>query len=70
MKVVRFENAFRMKNKNPVMDWLSIALSCGYYDYQHLVKDYKDLTGLTPNQFHEIESKALKGYLDKQILIE
>ena len=58
LKVVRFENAFRMKNKNPVLDWLSIAHSCGYYDYQHLVKDYKDLTGLSPNQFHEIESKS------------
>jgi AraC-like DNA-binding protein len=58
LKVMRFENAFRMKNKNPELDWFSIAISCGYYDYQHLVKDYKDLTGLTPNQFHEIDSKG------------
>lgn len=58
IKVMRFENAFRSKNKNPHLDWLSIAFNCGYYDYQHLVRDYKDLTGLTPNQFHEIDSKA------------
>lgn len=58
LKVLRFENAFRMKNKTPELDWFSIAISCGYYDYQHLVRDYKDLTGLTPNQFHEIEAKA------------
>lgn len=55
LKVMRFENAFRMKNKNSQLDWLTIAISCGYYDYQHLAKDYKDLTGLTPNQFHEID---------------
>lgn len=55
LKVMRFENAFRMKNKNPALDWLSIAISCGYYDYQHLAKDYKGLTGMTPNQFHEID---------------
>ena len=58
LKVMRFENAFRMKNKNPKSDWLTIAINCGYYDYQHLVRDYKDLTGLTPNQFHEIDLKS------------
>ena len=55
LKVMRFENAFRMKNRNPSLDWFTIAITCGYYDYQHLVRDYKDLTGLTPNQFHEID---------------
>ena len=58
LKVLRFENAFRMKNKNPQLDWLTIAVNCGYYDYQHLAKDYKDLTGRTPNQFHVLDSKA------------
>jgi AraC-like DNA-binding protein len=58
LKVMRFENAFRMKNKSPHLDWLTIAIACGYYDYQHLVRDYKDLTSLTPNQFHEIDLNA------------
>jgi len=54
-KVVRFENAFRLKNKLPHLDWLTIALECGYYDYQHLVKDYKDLTLQTPTNFHLLD---------------
>lgn len=58
LKVFRFENAYRMKNKNPELDWLTIALNCGYYDYQHLARDYKDLTGLLPNQFHEIDLRC------------
>lgn len=58
LKVMRFENAFRLKNKNPFLDWLSIAITCGYYDYQHLARDYKDLTGLSPTQFHEIDLQA------------
>ncbi|MBL7841538.1 MAG: AraC family transcriptional regulator [Cyclobacteriaceae bacterium] len=58
LKVMRFENAFRMKNKYPDLDWLSISIHCGYYDYQHLARDYRDLTGLSPNQFHEIDSTA------------
>ena len=58
MRIIRFDNAFRQKNSHPSMDWLRIALECDYHDYQHLVKDYKDFTQLSPNQFHLIEDKA------------
>jgi hypothetical protein len=33
-------------------------MECDYHDYQHLVKDYKDFTCLTPKVFHEIENNA------------
>jgi transcriptional regulator GlxA family with amidase domain len=58
LKVIRFDKAFRMKNRLPQKDWLTIALHCGYYDYHHLVKDYKEFTGCTPNQFLEIDNNA------------
>ena len=58
LKIVRFEKAFRIKNDNPEMDWLRIALEAGYYDYQHLAKDYKAITGLVPTSFYKIESQA------------
>ncbi|MFC4212945.1 helix-turn-helix domain-containing protein [Pedobacter lithocola] len=54
-RIVRFENAFRMKNKHPELDWFSIAINCGYYDYQHLVKDYKEFTRKSPANFHLLD---------------
>jgi AraC-like DNA-binding protein len=57
-RIIRFDNAFRLKNSNNHLDWLRIAVECGYHDYQHLVKAYKDFTGLSPAAFHEIENKA------------
>ena len=57
-KVVRFENAFRMKNKEPYLDWLSIAIRCGYYDYQHLTKDYKTFTNQNPTDFHLLDNAS------------
>lgn len=57
-KIVRFENAFRMKNKYPHLDWLTIAIHCGYYDYQHLVKDYKEFTQQTPTAFHLLDHSS------------
>ena len=58
LKIVRFDKAFRIKNDNPEMDWLRIALEVGYYDYQHLARDYKAITGLVPTSFYKIESQA------------
>jgi len=57
-RVVRFENAFRMKNQRPNLDWLSIAMRCGYYDYQHLTKDYKTFTNLPPTDFHQLDKTS------------
>ncbi|GAB3341544.1 hypothetical protein GCM10027299_55840 [Larkinella ripae] len=57
-RIIRFNRAFNLRNRFPHYDWLSIALQCGYYDYQHLVKDYKDFTGLTPLEFHRMEAQS------------
>jgi AraC-like DNA-binding protein len=58
LKIIRFENAYRMKNNYPHLDWNTVALHTGYYDYQHLVKDYKDLTRKTPGEFYKLELSA------------
>lgn len=57
-RIIRFHKACYTKNKYPHLDWLTIAMNYGYYDYQHLVKDYKAFTGLTPNAFHHLENNA------------
>lgn len=58
VRLARFDRAFKMKNAIPVKDWLSIAVQCGYHDYQHLVRDYKDFTGLTPAAFFQTDNQA------------
>jgi hypothetical protein len=47
LHIIRFDRSFRMKNRFPDKDWFSIAIDCGYQDYQHLAKDYKAFTGYT-----------------------
>ena len=58
MRLVRFERSYVMKNRHPDMDWLAIAVQCGYHDHQHLSKDYKEFTGYSPGQFFAIEANA------------
>ena len=57
-RIIRLDKAFRLKNQYPDKDWLTIAIDCGYYDYQHLVKDYKEFTGFKPIECFALETKA------------
>ncbi|HEX8658480.1 MAG TPA: helix-turn-helix domain-containing protein [Hymenobacter sp.] len=49
-RIVRFDRAFRLKERRPDLDWLAVAVQTGYYDYRHLVRDFKEFAGVTPPQ--------------------
>jgi len=55
-RIIRFDQAYRMKNYAPHQSWFNIAISCGYQDYQHLSKDYQDFTGYTPVAFFAMDA--------------
>lgn len=57
-RIARFDKAYRMRNKYPSLDWLSVALACGYYDHQHFAKDCKELTYLSPASFFAQNQQA------------
>lgn len=48
-RIVRFSKAYRLKENNPSLNWGTIAHQCGYFDQMHLVKDFKQFAGVTPN---------------------
>lgn len=50
-RICRFYQAYEQKELSPKLDWFSIAVQNGYTDYQHLVKDFKQFAGVTPNIF-------------------
>jgi AraC-like DNA-binding protein len=49
-RISRFYQAYALKETNRDLDWLSVAIQTGYTDYQHLVKDFKQFSGTTPNK--------------------
>jgi AraC-like DNA-binding protein len=55
-RISRFDKAFRLKNRNPHLDWLGIAIESGYHDYQHLVKDFNEFSCALPNSLIREES--------------
>lgn len=58
VRIARFNRAFIMKDENPAKDWLDIAISCGYSDYQHMVKDFRQFAGVTPVEMIETDAKC------------
>ncbi|GAB3494060.1 hypothetical protein GCM10027341_09750 [Spirosoma knui] len=57
-RIAHFENAIQRKNAQPNLDWLSVALQLSYYDYQHLARDSREFTHLSPTAFMLKEAGA------------
>ena len=57
-RITRFDRTMKLKSTQPHKDWLSIALESGYYDYQHMARDFREFTKVTPIEFFQAESDA------------
>jgi AraC-like DNA-binding protein len=58
IRINRFTWSFIYKSRNPTLTWFEVAIACGYEDYQHMVKDYRDFAGVTPTQLWQADSVA------------
>lgn len=47
-RIVKFKNAVELLQSQPKQDLYSAASATGYYDYSHLIKEFKALSGLSP----------------------
>ncbi len=58
LRVLRFNRSYFLHLRHPSKTWQSLATHCGFTDYQHMVKDYREFTGSSPAQLFVSESKA------------
>lgn len=49
------------------VDWPKIFYECEFYDQSHFIKDFKEFTGRTPQQYLE-ENTILANYVEKPIV--
>ena len=47
-RLIRFSNAYRIRETNPQLSWSSICYESGYFDQMHLIRDFKEFAGVTP----------------------
>jgi len=47
-RVIRFSQAYRFKVSDPSLSWTQISYASGYYDQMHLIRDFKEFGGASP----------------------
>lgn len=48
-RLIRFTKAWIYKEEHPKESWTGIAHQFGYFDQMHLIRDFKEFTGVTPS---------------------
>jgi len=51
LRLVRFERLRTAVSSRPAVDWARAAAAFGYFDQSHLIRDFHDFAGTTPNGF-------------------
>jgi AraC-like DNA-binding protein len=59
-RVIRFNKAFKIKEHQPGLSWFTIAITCGYTDLQHLIKDFRQFAGTTPTALLQEEANGFQ----------
>lgn len=50
-RITRFRHtSLLLKNSSPA-NYQHLAMDCGYYDHSHMIKEFKQLTGVPPTKF-------------------
>lgn len=47
-RLVRFGNAWLLKENNPAMTWTEVAHQCHYFDQMHMIRDFKTFADVNP----------------------
>ena len=60
-RLVRFSKAWVMRENDPSVSWTAIAHACDYSDQMHMIRDFKEFTGVTPGILQtELERSPLR----------
>lgn len=52
-RLIRFSNAWVLKENQSQKTWTEIAHQTGYYDQMHLIRDFKEFTCVNPKQIEQ-----------------
>jgi len=62
-RVQRFQEVIKTIGSRDTVDWLDIALPCGYFDQAHFIHDFQEFSGLTPREYLGLRTAHLRHVL-------
>jgi hypothetical protein len=61
--VQRFQRILALRRRVPAPDWGRLALDCGFFDQSHLIRDFVEFSGFSPDEFdrhlHDLERRGV-----------
>jgi len=57
-RLVRFAQAWIIKQQQPNISWIKIAYECGYFDQMHLIRDFHEFAGANPSSIEAALSQS------------
>jgi AraC-like DNA-binding protein len=62
-RVQRFQEVIKAIGMRETVDWLDLALSCGYFDQAHFIHDFQEFSSLTPREYLGLRTEHLRHVL-------
>ena len=59
-RINRLDYALRLKETTPLRTWTELTYLAGYFDQNHMVKDFKALAGTVPSEFFRLIEDGFK----------
>ncbi len=50
-RIMRFNLALRLVQRDAAPRWTEVAYAAGYYDQAHMIRDFREFAGATPTEF-------------------
>jgi AraC-like DNA-binding protein len=50
-RIQRFQHALNAIEMGCRIEWADLALSCGYYDQAHFIRDFREFSGINPSTY-------------------
>jgi transcriptional regulator GlxA family with amidase domain len=51
-RILRFRRVLKCLSQIAVPDWADLACQCGYFDQAHMINEFRELSGYTPQAYH------------------
>lgn len=58
-RVRRFQEVLKMVEESRDVDWVAVALSCGYFDQPHFNHDFREFSSVSPTEYLKLRTEYL-----------
>jgi AraC-like DNA-binding protein len=64
-RLLRYHHAYLYRAAHPGVAWTTVALECGYTDYQHMVRDFRQFANATPDAWRRADDRSPENVLPR-----